>query len=138
MECRNCKQEIDANVKYCPHCGSENGVRFCPGCGREVEERFNVCPDCGYVLKRNGLTLSEEETTNGENNGLAVAGFVVALVSLFINFGGLVGLVATVLSAVGLSQIQNGVGVKSKGLAISGLIIGIISILYGLFTLLSL
>ena len=62
-------------------------------------------------------------------NGLAIAGFVVSLASLLINFAGIVGLVGTILSAVGLTQV-NSKGEKGKGMAIAGLVIGIISILY--------
>lgn len=79
---------------------------------------------------------TENSTTDAsttDRNGLAIAGFVVAIVSLFINFGGIVGLVATILSAIGLSKVKT--TNKGKGLAIAGLIIGIISIIYGIFTI---
>ena len=69
------------------------------------------------------------------NNNLALAGFIVALVSLFINFGGIVGLVATILSAVGLSKVKT-TG-KGKGFAIAGLVIGIISIIYGIYSIIN-
>ena len=67
-------------------------------------------------------------------NGLAIAGFVVSLASLLINFAGIVGLVGTILSAVGLTQV-NSKGEKGKGMAIAGLVIGIISILYGIYSI---
>ncbi len=69
-----------------------------------------------------------------KTNGLAVAGFVVSLVSLIINLWGIVGLVGTILSAVGLSQI-NSKGEKGKGMAIAGLVIGIISIIWAIISL---
>lgn len=69
-----------------------------------------------------------------KNNGLAIAGFVVSLVSLLINFAGIVGLVGTILSAVGLAKCKNLNG-KGKGLAIAGLIIGIFSIGYGIYSI---
>ncbi len=67
-------------------------------------------------------------------NGLAIAGFVVSLASLLINFGGIVGLVGTILSAIGLSQV-NSKGEKGKGMAIAGLVVGIVSILYGIYSI---
>lgn len=81
--------------------------------------------------------MEENENLNNNNqtstNGLAIAGFVVSLCSLFINFGGIVGLVGTILSAVGLAKVKTkGTG---KGLAIAGLIIGIISIVYGIYSI---
>ena len=42
-------------------------------------------------------------------------------------------MVATILSAIGLSKVKT-TG-KGKGLAIAGLIIGIISILYGIYSI---
>ncbi len=78
----------------------------------------------------------EENNTNQSSNGLALAGFIVSICSLFINFGGIVGLVGTVLSAVGLSKVKT-TG-KGKGFAIAGLIMGIISIVYGIYSILNL
>lgn len=76
---------------------------------------------------------NEAKGTNGGQNGLAIAGFVVSLCSLLINFAGLVGLVGTVLSGVGLAKVKT-TG-KGKGMAIAGLIIGIISILWGIYSI---
>ena len=71
------------------------------------------------------------EVKQGSSNGLALAGFIVSLCSLIINFGGIVGLVGTVLSGVGLSKVKS----TGKGFAIAGLIIGIISIIYGIYSI---
>ena len=80
---------------------------------------------------------NENENLNSNNqtsvNGFAIAGFIVSLCSLIINFGGIVGLVGTILSAVGLAQVKT--KGKGKGLAIAGIIIGIFSIVYGIFTI---
>lgn len=70
-----------------------------------------------------------------KNNGLAVAGFVVGLVSLIINLAGIVGLTATVLSAVGLSQINKDPKQGGKGMAIAGLVLGIIGIIWGIYSI---
>lgn len=85
--------------------------------------------------------MEENENLNANNNskstnGLALAGFIVSLCSLLINFGGIVGLVGTILSAVGLSKVKTkGTG---KGFAITGLVIGIISVFYGIYTIINL
>lgn len=57
-------------------------------------------------------------------NGLSIAGFIVSLGSMFIGFYGIVGLAGIVLSAVGLNQAKNEGG--KKGLAVAGIILGII------------
>lgn len=80
---------------------------------------------------------NNETTNQGQSgkNSLALAGFIVALCSLFLNFAGIVGLVATVLSGVGLSKVKStGAG---KGFAIAGLIIGIISIIWGIYSIMA-
>ena len=74
-----------------------------------------------------------QNSGNGSTNGLAIAGFVVSMVSLFINIAGLVGLVGTILSAIGLAKVKE--KGKGKGLAIAGLIIGIIGIVYGIYSI---
>ncbi len=80
----------------------------------------------------------EENQVSNDNiqkstNGLAIAGFVVSIVSLFINFWGIVGLIGTILSAVGLSKAKT--KNSEKGFAIAGLIIGIISVVYGIYVI---
>ncbi len=68
-----------------------------------------------------------------KTNGLAIAGFVVSIASLFINFWGLVGVVGLVLSGIGKSQInQDGTG--GGKLATAGIVIGILSVLFGLIS----
>lgn len=57
-------------------------------------------------------------------NGLCIAGFIVSIASLFLGFWGITGLVGVVLSAVGLNQAKREGG--STGLAITGIILGII------------
>lgn len=76
---------------------------------------------------------NEQNNNQGQSNNLALAGFIVALCSLLINFAGIVGLVATILSGVGLSKVKT-TG-KGKGFAIAGLVIGIISIIYGIYSI---
>ena len=70
-----------------------------------------------------------------KNNPLALAGFIVSLCSLIINLAGIVGLVGTILSAVGLAKVKE--TNKGKGFAITGLIIGIISIIYGIYSIIA-
>lgn len=77
--------------------------------------------------------MDENENVKKSSNPLAVAGFVVSMCSLLINLGGIVGLVGTILSAVGLSKVKT-TG-KGKGLAIAGLIVGIIGIVYGIYSI---
>lgn len=74
--------------------------------------------------------------SNNKINSLALAGFITSIISLFLNFWGIVGIVGVVLSSVGLAQI-NSKKEHGSGLAISGIIIGVFSILYAFYIIVS-
>ncbi len=67
-----------------------------------------------------------------KTNSFALAGFIVSVSSLFLNFWGIVGIIGLVLSSVGISQIKVS-NEKGIGMAISGIIIGVFSILYAFY-----
>ena len=67
---------------------------------------------------------------NQPNNGLAIAGFVVGLVSIFLNFYCITGVVGLILSILGLKKSKE-TG-KSKSLAIAGIVCSIIGIIVGI------
>lgn len=75
--------------------------------------------------------------SNNKINSLALAGFITSIISLFLNFWGIVGIVGVVLSSVGLAQI-NSKKECGSGLAISGIMIGVFSILYAFYIIVSL
>ena len=68
-------------------------------------------------------------------NTLSVVGFVLACISFFLNFWGVVGIAAVISSTLGLIQI-NKCSEKGKGMAIAGISIGIFSIIYAFVLLL--
>lgn len=68
-----------------------------------------------------------------QTNGLSIAGFVVSCCSMLIGLYGLVGLVGLILSAVGRSQAVNA-GNKT-GLATTGIILGLIGMLYNVINM---
>ena len=67
-------------------------------------------------------------------NGLAIAGFVVSIASLFFNLYGLVGAVGLALSGIALFHINHNGG-NGKGLAKAGVVIGVLSVVYGIVVL---
>lgn len=64
-------------------------------------------------------------------NGIATAGFVLALVTIFLGwipfFGWIMWVLGLVFSAIGLSKAKKANG-KGKGLAIAGLVISLIGV----------
>ena len=142
IKCSECGKEISDKAKQCLYCGCpiEKKV-FCVECGNILSENDTSCPNCGCPTIRQTNSISNGNSINNNNetktNSMAVGGFITAMVSLLLNFWGIVGIVATILSGIGLNQIINDkYSEKGKGLAIAGLCIGGFSILYGLIQIL--
>lgn len=65
--------------------------------------------------------MEDNKITNGQQkpdqtNSLAIAGLVLGLVSWFLNFFGIVGILAIVFSAIALSQIKRERVLREKAL----------------------
>lgn len=121
---------------------------FCVKCGKQIADGSKFCPECGAVqpddsAKSTAYSSGPINTTDrystvrkAQYNIMCIVGLVVSCISLLINFWGLVGIAGTVISVIGLitctRRNENG-----KILAIIGIIIGVISIIYALVVLLS-
>ena len=93
----------------------EKGViyTFCPHCGEPLEDRTTKCPYCGKATGQNQIFSSS-------NNLLALLGFVL---SFFVPLGGLI------CSIMGYRNADDYDG-NGKGLAVAGIIISGLSILF--------
>lgn len=102
--------------------------KFCSKCGNELMDEAVICPKCGCLVKN-----FDRMKTLGHNtekyNQLSVLGIVLAGVSLLLNFWGIVGIAAVVISSIALVQISK-TNEKGKALAITGICVGGFSILY--------
>jgi hypothetical protein len=65
MICKNCKNEIASDSKFCPNCGfkneqegNETNTKKCVDCGKEFPENRFFCDACGGMLSK--LELQEE------------------------------------------------------------------------------
>lgn len=117
MYCKQCGKVIDENLKYCPFCGAEQS--------EQIKQTF-VSPSYSTPVPK-----KSKPNTN------AIVGFVIALISLFLNFAGLVGIAAVIVSVIGLIKVDDCNG-NGKSMSIVGIVIGAVSILYGLISLFSL
>ena len=107
-------------------------AKFCTNCGSSLEEGDVVCTNCGTKVGSTEQVAAQPVYQNAPaqpKNGLAIAGFVVSLVS-FLCCGSLA-LIGLILSIVGLvkSKEMNGSG---KGLAIAGIILSSVGIVFGI------
>ena len=84
----------------------------------------------------------EKVSANGDEpkmNGMALTGFISSMLGVVLSFfliGIVIGIVATVFSAIGLGKInKEPTKWKGKGLAIAGLVLGIIEIVVSIAVL---
>ncbi len=105
--------------------------RFCVNCGKELSEGSDICLNCGKMVNSNSQNVQPAQPIV-KTNGLAIAGFVVSLSSLLINLFGIVGAVGTILSSIGLAKLKKN-NEKGFGLALTGIIVGAFSIIYGIY-----
>ena len=94
--------------------------KYCRNCGKEMNDTDNACANCGTKIETvsNNTTVVVNNTNTG-SNGIAIAGFVCALLG--------VNLIGLILSIIGISNAKKCDG-KNKGLAIAGVIISSIRI----------
>ena len=97
---------------------------YCKKCGRKNEKDSIFCIYCGKQMIEDDKVVYTE-VKNNKNNSLALAGFIVGLISNVIGVLSVGCIVAIILSSIGLSQIKKN-GESGRGFAIAGLILGII------------
>ena len=117
--------------KFCTNCGTklEEGVKFCTSCGKAVDgevQNNNVQP----VNNNNNNNVRVNNGAQNPKNGLAIAGFVVSLVSSLLCCG-MFNMVGLVLSIVGLVKAKDYNG-DGKGLAIAGIVICAVVMVLGI------
>lgn len=104
--------------------------KFCANCGNELTENSKFCSKCGSNGEETNSIKNNEPVQNvnaGETktNGQAIAAFVLSIVGLFI-FGLICGILSISMSTAALKHIKMFPNEKGKGLAIAGIVIGII------------
>lgn len=110
----------------------------CPNCGRLVSDTLSNCPGCNASLEAEEAIRQNDQiktiyantsnygNSNSNSNGLGVAGFVLALIGLFIGWipalGWIIWLLGAIFSFAGLFK-------RPRGLAIAGFVISFIDLL---------
>ena len=108
---------------------------FCRVCGKEINDEAVICPHCGCSVKDEPtVSKSASGEKTGKSNVMSIVGFILSLVSLLISLFGTVATAGLVLSIIGLVQC-NQKGERLKGLAIAGLIVSIVSLIYTVYVL---
>lgn len=109
---------------------------FCPNCGVRIDGDVQFCPSCGERIRSNAsYDAQDQKKTKDSYNIFCILGLVIAGISLLINFWGIVGIAAVILSIIGLVNCKKK-REKGKTIAIIGIAIGTFSIFYGWYMLL--
>ena len=143
MYCRNCGKQIDDSSNFCPHCGfatneatpntaSQNATNneqrrqmmYCKNCGKEINDNADMCIHCGVAVNR-----SQSTSKDVPYSGYSIAGMVVSIVGLFLGLFGLVPAFGIIFSCLAMKQTANK-QMKGRGMAITGLVLGIIGAVY--------
>ncbi|MGI6004401.1 MAG: DUF4190 domain-containing protein [Christensenellales bacterium] len=121
---------------------------YCKHCGRQISDADVFCVGCGATLKTDPLQ-TEQQTLPGQPagyaqpvyqppyyaqparySGMAIAGFVLSLISITCCNLFIFSLLGIIFSAVGLSQTRHH-EIRGRGLAVAGLVLSILSIVFG-------
>lgn len=108
---------------------------FCYNCGKELSDEAVICVHCGAPTKnfsaKNAVGVAPY--TEIKRNGLGIAGFTVGLASMY--FGAYLCIVSIVGLILSLAAVANRKKYTSgNGLAVAGLILSVISLIFWLFT----
>lgn len=104
--------------------------KFCTNCSNEISEDAAVCPSCGAKV---GAPVYNVKVVKGTSNDLAIVGFVLSLVGIFMCFFSIAGLIVSIIAYKNCNDYVN----PNKGLAIAGLVISIIVVLIGVISALA-
>jgi uncharacterized membrane protein YvbJ len=104
---------------------------YCNKCGARIAEGSSFCSQCGAAVDQpaeqpqpeNTQPQTEQALATEQTSGFAVASLVLGIVGIIINF---LSVLAIIFGAIGISQTSNNPALKGKGMAVAGLVLGII------------
>jgi len=127
---------------FCPNCGKENvdEAKFCTFCGNKIINEQDVETKDAESEEAEGnamTTISESQTVdtsiNTKTSASSITGFVLSIVGLlFEPF--ICGILGIIFSSIGMKATSSSEAVKGKGLAIAGLVMSIVAVVFALIS----
>jgi hypothetical protein len=105
---------------------------YCNSCGTQNPDSNIFCSNCGRKLTAAGSATQYYQPNNlsgRKSNGMAVAAMVLGIVSFIV---WICCIPAVILGIVSLNQIKNNPEIEGKGMAMAGLICGVIVLVLGI------
>ncbi len=103
---------------------------FCKYCGKEINDNADVCVFCGVAVNHEKRIA----TKDAKYSPYSIAALVVSLVGLFIGLFGLVPVFGIIFACLGMKQTADR-QMKGRGMAIAGLVLGIIGAVFAILYL---
>jgi phage FluMu protein Com len=104
-------------------------IILCPRCNAQSPIGANNCRACGMPFTMEGTTVEAA----GNSNGFCVASLVLGIVGIPASCSIILPILAIVFGGIGYAQVSSNDAVRGgKGLAIAGIICGLVSCLLGL------
>ena len=98
---------------------------YCPKCGTENPDDAKVCRSCSAVLSKAPITIEDRFP---KTSGLAIAAFVLGLISIVFFLTGIVAIILGIISIVAIEK--SGGRLTGRVFAILGVIIPVIVFLF--------
>ncbi len=127
MICKFCGQAINDGDKFCSFCGApvnEQTTETNADIDAKVDDNNSNKDD---AIKDDTIVIDtpKQDIQNRKFSAFSIAGFIVSLIGIFC-FAIICGSIGLVLSGIGLGEAKIK---RGKGLAIAGLVIGILDVL---------
>ncbi len=103
---------------------------FCTKCGAQIQEGANYCSRCGTPVAATEVSAGEAAQCT---SGMATASLVCGIAGFFL--GPLLSVLAIIFSIIALPHFGNNPALKGKGMAIAGLVLGMIGLAWIVFVI---
>lgn len=97
---------------------------YCPQCGEKNPDDSKFCSKCVAALKTAAAPAPAPAATGQRTSGMAIASLVTGIAGFV--FFGFLGFLAIIFGAIGLNQTSKDPTLKGRGMAVAGLVLGII------------
>jgi len=109
---------------------------FCSQCGEKNPDGSKFCSKCGEALvqpKAPAAAPAKAAAAGEKTSGMAIAALVMGVAGFI--FFGILSILAIIFGGIGISQTNKDPSLKGRGLAVAGLVLGILGVAGGIIWL---